>query len=184
MSENKMIVLGVCGGIAACKSAELCSKLVQAGADVQVIMTENARRFVTELTFRTLSRRPVVASLWENGGEWQPEHVALADRAALFLAAPATANFLAKMAHGIADDALSTFAATFRGRTLIAPAMNPAMWSHDACVENVRILRERGVHFIGPERGHVACGADGVGRMSEPERILECAFQLLKETTP
>ncbi len=180
MSEKKLTVLGVCGGIAAYKSAMLCSKLVQSGVDVQVIMTENACRFVTELTFRTLSRRPVITSLWENAGEWKPEHVALSEEAELFLVAPATANFLAKFANGIADDALSTFAATFNGKTLLAPAMNPEMWHHAACVENVEKLRSRGIHFAGPERGHVACGADGSGRMSEPALIFETAFQLLK----
>ncbi len=180
MSERKSIVLGVCGGIAAYKSAALCSKLTQLGIDVQIIMTENAARFVSELTFRTLSRRPVITSLWEELGEWKPEHVALSARCGLFAVAPATANFIAKFACGIADDALTTFAATFNGPVLLAPAMNPEMWRHAACVENVEKLRRRGVHFIGPERGHVACGDDGPGRMSEPERILEYSLQLFK----
>ena len=137
--ERPFIVLGVTGGIAAFKAAELCSSLVKKGCDVQVIMTENACRFVTELTFRTLSQRPVVTTLWDVP-EWHPEHVALANRADLFIVAPATANFLAKYANGIADDALSTFAATYAGPAVIAPAMNPAMWCHPACQANAALL--------------------------------------------
>ena len=172
--ENKTpLVLGVTGGIAAFKAAELCSMLMKNNFDVQVIMTENACRFVTELTFRTLSRNPVITTLWDNP-VWQPEHVALADRAEYFIVAPATANFIAKFACGIADDALSTFAATFAGKTLIAPAMNPKMWAHPACQENSAKLRERGVCFVGPVAGRVACGADGIGRMAEPEDIFRC----------
>jgi len=166
-----VVVLGVTGGIAACKAAELCSLLAKREFDVHVIMTENALRFVGELTFRTLSRNPVVTSLWDRP-QWQPEHVALASRASLFIVAPATANFIAKMSCGIADDALSTFAATYSGPTVIAPAMNPAMWAHPACRRNVAELTARGVIFAGPETGHVACGPDGTGRMSEPEAIL------------
>lgn len=176
--ERPFIVLGVTGGIAAFKAAELCSSLVKKGCDVQVIMTENACRFVTELTFRTLSQRPVVTTLWDVP-EWHPEHVALANRADLFIVAPATANFLAKYANGIADDALSTFAATYAGPAVIAPAMNPAMWCHPACQANAALLAERGVTFAGPVAGHVACGADGVGRMMEPEDILSIAEKFL-----
>jgi phosphopantothenoylcysteine synthetase/decarboxylase len=167
---SKLIVLGVTGGIAAYKAADLCSKLAKSG-EVQVIMTENACRFVTPLTFRTLSRRPVITSLWDNDAQWRPRHVELANEAALLVVAPATANFLAKAAHGIADDALSTFAATFNGKKLFAPAMNPEMWANAACRENVEILRRRGVHFAGPAAGHVACGADGTGRMVEAAEI-------------
>ncbi len=164
------IVLGVTGGIAAYKAAGLCSSLVKAGFEVQVIMTENATRFVTPLTFRTLSRRPVVTGLWEIP-QWQPEHVAAADSAELFAVVPATANFLAKFAGGIADDALTTFAATFHGPTIVAPAMNPKMWSHPACRANVEVLKSRGVEFVGPAEGHVACGADGIGRLADPAEI-------------
>ena len=175
---SKVIVLGVTGGIAAYKSAFLCSKLVQAGYDVRVVMTENAAKFVTPLTFRTLSRNPVTTSLWDEP-EWKPEHVALANIADLFVVAPATANFLAKAEYGIADDALSTFAATFQGKHLYAPAMNPKMWSHCACQENVRILKERGVTFAGPADGNVACGAAGTGRMIEAVEVQEIIKSLL-----
>lgn len=176
---SKVVVLGVTGGIAAYKSAAICSQLVQSGYDVKVVMTENAAKFVTPLTFRTLSRNSVITSLWDEP-EWKPEHVALANCADLFVTAPATANFIAKYANGIADDALTTFAATFAGKTIIAPAMNPAMWKHPACVENVEKLKKRGVILVGPEAGHVACGEPGFGRMSEPEKIIAAVKDALK----
>ena len=176
--SRSLIALGVTGGIAAFKSAMLCSELVKSGFDVQVIMTENAEHFVTPLTFRTLSRRPVVTSLWDLP-QWQPEHVALAQSAELFITAPATVNFIAKYANGIADDALSTFAATFNGKSAIAPAMNPNMWNHWACRENIARLAAHGVRIIGPASGHVACGADGVGRMSEVSEILDVIQEML-----
>ena len=175
---KQLIALGVTGGIAAFKSAALCSELVKSGFEVQVLMTENATRFVTPLTFRTLSRNAVVTSLWDLP-QWQPEHVSLAQSAALFVTAPATADFIAKYACGIADDALTTFAATYDGPVLLAPAMNPKMWGQPACADNVALLKSRGVSFCGPVSGHVACGADGVGRMAEPEQILAAIETLL-----
>ena len=174
---KKLIVLGVTGGIAAYKAADLCSKLAKKYA-VQVIMTENAQRFVGPLTFQTLSRRPVITTLWENA-DWRPQHVELSCEADLFICAPATANFIAKYANGIADDALSTFAATFHGAVLVAPAMNPQMWSAPACIANVAVLKERGVHFAGPADGDVACGAGGTGRMVEALEIMTAAVELL-----
>ena len=175
--EKTVIALGVTGGIAAYKAADLCSRLAKKYV-VKVLMTENATRFVTPLTFKTLSRNPVATSLWEES-EWRPEHVALADEADLLAVVPATADFIAKYAHGIADDALTTFAATFDGPVLLAPAMNPKMWSRPACADNVALLRSRNVSFCGPVAGHVACGADGVGRMAEPERIFAAIETLL-----
>ena len=176
--SKTLIALGVTGGIAAYKSAQLCSDLVKAGFEVQVIMTENAARFVTPLTFRTLSRNPVVTSLWELP-QWQPEHVALAQSAELFITAPATVNFIANYANGIADDALSTFAATFNGKAAIAPAMNPNMWRHWTCQENIEKLSSHGVRIIGPAAGRVACGTDGMGRMSEVSEILSVIKEML-----
>ena len=176
---EQVIALGVTGGIAAYKAAELCSRLAKK-YDVRVLMTENATRFVTALTFKTLSRHAVVTSLWEEP-EWRPEHVALADEASLLAVVPATADFIAKFAHGIADDALSTFAATFDGPAVLAPAMNPKMWRHPACVDNVALLKKRGVNFCGPAAGHVACGADGVGRMAEPLEILSAIEAIMAE---
>ena len=175
---SKLIVLGVTGSIAAYKAADLCSKLAKE-FEVQVIMSENACRFVTQVTFRTLSRRPVITTLWEDESQWRPRHVELADEADLFAVVPATANFLAKSAHGIADDALSTFAATFNGTHIYAPAMNPKMWAHTACVENVRLLKERKVIFAGPASGNVACGTAGTGRMIEAAEVLEIIKQHL-----
>ncbi len=171
MKSDKLIVLGVTGSIAAFKAADLCSKLAKE-FEVQVMMTENACRFVTPVTFRTLSRRPVITTLWADESLWRPRHVELADEAALFVVVPATANFLAKAANGIADDALSTFAATYGGKHIYVPAMNPKMWAHPACVENVQRLRERNVLFAGPADGEVACGAGGRGRMVEVPEIL------------
>ena len=178
--SKTLIALGVTGGIAAFKSAQLCSDFVKAGFEVQVIMTENATRFVTPLTFRTLSRNPVITSLWELP-QWQPEHVALAQNAELFITAPATVNFIAKYANGIADDALSTFAATFNGKSAIAPAMNPNMWNHWTCQENIAKLKAHGITIIGPAAGRVACGADGVGRMSEVSEIFTTVMDMLKK---
>ena len=173
----KHIVVGVTGGIAAFKACQLVSDLSKKH-EVQVIMTENAQKFVTPLTFQTLSRRPVITSLWESY-EWRPRHVELADEADCFVCAPATANFLAKYANGIADDALSTFCATYQGLSIVAPAMNPKMWSQSACMENVNTLKLRGVQFAGPATGHVACGPGGTGRMLEPAEILTIIKSLL-----
>lgn len=169
---EKLIALGVTGGIAAYKAADLCSMLMKNGYAVQVIMTENATRFIAPLVFNTLSQRPVITSLWDNH-DWKPQHVSLANEAALFAVVPATANFIAKFAHGIADDALSTFAATFYGTTVVAPAMNPLMWSNAACQENVEVLKRRGVIFAGPDDGHVACGASGAGRLTGVPEIFD-----------
>lgn len=177
--KKHVIVLGVTGGIAAYKAADLCSKLVQGNYDVQVVMTENAARFVTPLTFQTLSRRPVITSLWD-APDWKPEHVALADGAELFVVAPCSANFLGKYAHGIADDALTTFAISCACPVLLAPAMNPEMWKHPAVAANVSLLRSRGVDFVGPAFGRVACGPDGQGRMCEVEEIREAIGRVFK----
>ena len=151
MSEKvqKHIVLGVTGGIAAYKAADLVSKLSQMGMIVHVVMTESATKLVAPQTFMTLSRQPVVTSLWDVA-DWRPEHVALGDLADLMVIAPCTANMLAKIAHGIGDDALSTCVLANQAPLLVAPAMNPAMWNNPAVQENVRILQARGVHFAGP----------------------------------
>ncbi|MDD5699403.1 MAG: flavoprotein [Victivallaceae bacterium] len=181
MSEQ-CLVLGITGGIAAYKAADLCSKLVQKTYDVHVIMTASAQELITARTFLTLSRNPVITSLWEEP-DWQPGHVALAERAGLLVVAPCTANFIGKLAHGIADDALTTYALTHSGRVLLAPAMNPKMWHNAAVQANVALLKERGGEFIGPESGRVACGGAGLGRMAEPDEIISRIEQLcpLKE---
>lgn len=174
MSDNslKSIALGVTGCIGAYKAADLCSKLVQKGFGVHVIMTANAAKLVTPLTFQTLSQNRVVSTLWDTP-EWEPQHICLADKCCLLVIVPCTANTLAKLAYGIADDALSTYALSHRGPLLIAPAMNPRMWEHPAVQTNVKILKERGAEIIGPGIGRVACGDIGTGRLEDISVIIE-----------
>lgn len=178
--SQRVIVLGVTGSIAACKAADLTSKLVQAGADVHVVMTDSATKLVQPITFLTLSRRPVITDLWALS-DWQPGHIALADRAELLVVAPATANILGKMAHGIADDALSTFALSHAGPVLVAPAMNPRMWAHPAVRANVETLKSRGVAVVGPAEGRVACGTGGIGRLAPVPEIIAGIGESLPE---
>ena len=176
---GKEIVLGVTGGIAAYKAAEIVSRLRKMGASVHVIMTENARQFITPLTLETLSGNPVVHDTFERPATWEVEHIALAKRAEVFVIAPATANILAKMACGIADDMLSTTVLATKAPVLVAPAMNTGMWTAPATRQNVETLRQRGVCFVGPEAGFLACGDEGSGRMSEPAAIVEAIEAIL-----
>jgi phosphopantothenoylcysteine synthetase/decarboxylase len=173
-----VVVLGVTGSIAAYKAADLTSKLMQANVEVRVMMTESATKLVQPQTFLTLSRQPVITGLWDLPS-WQPEHIALAERAALLVIAPATANILGKMANGIADDALSTFALSHTGPVLVAPAMNPRMWQHPAVRANCALLKERGVIVVEPGTGRVACGEEGTGRLAPVEDILASILQIL-----
>ena len=176
---GRKIVLGVTGGIAAYKSAELVSRLRHLGAEVHVIMTRNAAEFVSPLTFQTLSANQVVTDTFQAPEYWNVEHVALAKLAEVFVIAPATANIIAKMAAGIADDMLSTTVLATKAPVLVAPAMNTGMWTAGATCANVQTLRERGIHFIGPDSGILACGDEGAGRMSEPEAIAEEICRIL-----
>ncbi len=176
---GKEIVLGVTGGIAAYKSAEVVSRLRHLGARVSVIMTKNAAEFVAPLTFQTLSANQVTLDTFQAPEYWNVEHVALAKRAEVFVIAPATANILAKMACGIADDMLSTTVLATKAPVLVAPAMNTGMWTAAATQKNVETLKARGVHFVGPGHGLLACGDEGAGRMSEPEEIVEAIGALL-----
>ena len=176
---GKEVVLGVTGGIAAYKSAEVVSRLRHLGINVNVIMTKNATEFVAPLTFETLSANPVVTDTFNRPERWEVEHVALAKKADVFVIAPATANILAKMACGIADDMLSTTVLATRAPVLVAPAMNTGMWTAEATQKNVAVLKQRGVHFVGPDSGILACGDTGAGRMSEPEAIVEAILGLL-----
>lgn len=173
MNAGRMIVVGVTGSIAACKSVELVSQLSRSGLDVRVIMTRDAQRFVTALPFKTLSRNPVITDLYDEEEGWKPSHIDVADRAAMLVIAPATANTIARIAHGIADDALTCVALALEPGTpvLIAPAMNGKMWLNPATQYNVELLKSRGVEFIGPEAGMLSCGYEGLGRMSEPGTI-------------
>jgi phosphopantothenoylcysteine decarboxylase len=180
MAVIKKIVLGVTGSIAAHKAADLASLLAKAQGDVFVVMTADAQRFITPLPFKTLTRNPVVTGLYDEEAGWQPAHIRLADEADVLLIAPATANVIAKMAHGIADDALTCIALALnpKARILIAPAMNGKMWLHPATQENVKTLKSRGAKFIGPDEGMLSCGYEGIGRLWPVEKIAERALQL------
>ncbi len=169
--KQKQIVLGVTGSIAAYKAAELASLLVKQGHDVFVVMTQDATEFITPLTFQTLSKNPVTTSFYDEKESWHPGHIALADRADLLLLAPATANIIAELAHGLAGHPLAAIALATRAPILLAPAMNGKMWEHAATQENVASLGKRGVEFIGPEAGMLACGYEGLGRLWKVEEI-------------
>jgi phosphopantothenoylcysteine synthetase/decarboxylase len=180
MSRPARIVLGVTGSIAAHKAVDVASQLTRLGHEVNVVMTRDAQRFVTEVPFRTLSRRPVVTDLYDEDGGWKPRHITLADEADLFLVAPATANTLAKLAHGLADDALACIALALQPGVpvLLAPAMNGRMWLHPATQANVALLQSRGAEILGPEPGLLSCGYEGIGRLVGVEpivaRVVEC----------
>jgi len=182
MSCKHNIVLGVTGSIAAHKAADLASLLTKAGHAVQVVMTADAQRFITPLPFKTLSRHPVVTDLYDEEEGWKPLHVRLADEADLLLIAPATANFMAKLAHGLANDALSCLALALNpdAKILIAPAMNGKMWLHPATQHNVATLKSRGAVFIGPEKGMLSCGYEGLGRLWPVEDIARRAGKILR----
>jgi phosphopantothenoylcysteine decarboxylase/phosphopantothenate--cysteine ligase len=169
------VVLGVAGSIAAYKAADVASRLAKAGHDVHVVMTRAAKELVTPATFHPLTGNPVLSDLFDQGAaasEYRVEHVGLADRAEVFLLAPATANVLGKVAHGIADDFLTTLVLAYAGPVVVAPAMNDNMWLHPAVQQNVARLREFGYRFVDPEAGDLACGRSGVGRLAAPERVV------------
>ena len=168
------IVLGVTGSIAAHKAIDLASRLTQAGHRVNAVLTADAQRFVTPLPFKTLTRQAVVTDLYDEEEGWKPTHIRLADEADLLLIAPATAHCLAKLAHGLAGDALSCIALALRpeAQVLIAPAMNGKMWLHPATQANVALLKSRGVRWVGPADGLLSCGYEGIGRLSPIEDIL------------
>jgi phosphopantothenoylcysteine decarboxylase len=174
----KTIVVGITGSIAAYKAADLVSKLVKRQHDVYVAMTHGAQQFITPLTLQTLSRHPVLTDVFTVEG-WHPGHIDLADRADLLLVAPATANIIAELANGFAANPISEVALASRAPLLIAPAMNGKMWLHPATQENVARLKSRGVHFIGPEEGLLACGYEGLGRLWNVDAILIRAEELL-----
>lgn len=173
------IVLGVTGSIAAYKAAELVRLMTKRAWDVSVVMTRAAAEFVAPLTFQTLSRRPVGVGLFDEKDGWHPEHISYADRADVLVVAPCTANVMAKMAHGLADDLLSCTALATAAPVVVAPAMNVKMWAHAATQENVAVLKGRGVTFAGPDEGELACGYEGRGRMLEPEAILRVVETVL-----
>jgi len=176
------VVLGVSGGIAAYKSAELVRLLVKEGIEVHCILTKHALQFITPLTLATLSGNRVLIGNFEASETGKIQHIALAEKADLILIAPATANVLAKLAHGIADDLLTTTALAAQGRVAVCPAMNVFMWENPATAENLHILESRGVEIIGPAKGELACGYEATGRMEEPTMILESVMLLLKRS--
>jgi phosphopantothenoylcysteine synthetase/decarboxylase len=179
---KKNLVLGVTGSIAAHKAADLASLLTKQHWQVHVVMTADAQRFITPLPFKVLTRQPVVTDLYDEESGWQPMHVRLADEADVLLIAPATANVIAKLAHGIADDALTCLALALppKAKIVIAPAMNGKMWLHPATQENAATLKSRGVEFIGPDKGMLSCGYEGLGRLWPVEAIAARVAKLLR----
>lgn len=173
MLKGKKIVLGVTGGIAVYKAVDLVSRLRKQGAEVRVIMTAHAQEFVTPLTFKEISGNQVAVSMWNSNQEFNVEHIALANWADLFLIAPATANILAKMAHGLADDLLSTTLLATKVPVIACPAMNTGMYENPVTQENIEKLKSRGIIIIPPAVGHLACGTSGPGRLPEPQSIVD-----------
>jgi phosphopantothenoylcysteine decarboxylase len=179
----KRILLGISGSIAAYKAADIASQLVKQGCEVTCIMTKQAQEFITPLTLQVLSKQPVVTDLFDEKESWRPTHIQLADNADLLLVAPATANVLAAMAHGFANDALTSIALATRAPILIAPAMNGKMWLHAATQQNVATLKSRGCKFIGPDEGMLACGYEGTGRLWPVQGVIDAALAVLNTGT-
>ena len=170
--QGREIVVGVTGSIAAYKAAEVVSQLVQRGAGVTVVMTRSAAEFVGAITFQTLTRRRVMMDQFDLESVVDPTHISLTEKADLVLVAPATANFLAKAAHGIADDMLTSLLLAVTCPVLVAPAMNDRMWNHPAVKDNLAVLRKRGVRFVDPDSGFLACGTYAKGRLADPASII------------
>ena len=178
------LVLGVTGGIAAYKSAELASQLVQADFRVSTVLTAAAEQFIGSTTFEALTGRPVYRHLFDPVDEFQGAHIGLARRAELLVIAPASADFLARMANGLADDLLSTLVLAMNAPVLVAPAMNTSMWNHPAVQRNLQQVRDDGVHVVDPESGWLSCGQVGEGRMAPPAVIAGRVRQLLDGEAP
>jgi phosphopantothenoylcysteine synthetase/decarboxylase len=176
------VVLGVTGSIAAHRAVDLTSLLAKAGCVVRVVMTADAQRFVSDLPFKTLSRGPVITDLYDEEEGWKPSHIRVADEADLMIIAPATANTLARLAHGMADDALGCVALALNPGVplLVAPAMNGKMWSHPATQSNVAILVARGAEILGPDHGMLSCGYEGVGRLLPVDLIAGRVLEVLR----
>ena len=181
MSDKKNIVVGITGGIASYKTIEVISRLKKYGYEINVILTKNACEFVTPLTLETISNNPVITDMFNRETPWEVEHISLAQKADLFLIAPATANVIGKIANGIADDMLTTTIMAHTKKKLIAPAMNTNMYNNIAVQNNIKKLKEMGYEFVGPESGMLACKDEGKGRMSEPEKIADECHRLLSD---
>ncbi|MDI6734869.1 MAG: bifunctional phosphopantothenoylcysteine decarboxylase/phosphopantothenate--cysteine ligase CoaBC [bacterium] len=184
MLKGKNIILGITGSIAAYKSAELTSQLVKLGANVTAIMTKAATHFISPLTLSTLSKNKVITDLFETPLNSEVEHINLADKADILLIAPATANIIGKIAAGIADDFLTTFALACKSPILIAPAMNERMYLNPILQENIKKLKKQGVYFVEPEVGNLACGEQGIGRLADVHKIVAAIESILKPTSP
>lgn len=178
------VVVGICGGIAAYKTASVVSALVQRGAGVTVAMTDAGQRFVTPLTFESLTARQVFTSTWESANYHDPQHLNLTEAADLFIIAPATANMIGKIAHGLADDLVSTMVMSAACPVLLAPAMNTRMWENKIVQQNLKTLLSLGFKTVGPESGWLACRTIGAGRMSEPDSIVAAAVEFLRSSAP
>ena len=178
--RNCEILLGVSGGVAAYKAADLCSRLVQRGAKVTVIMTESAHQFIGATTFEALTGRPVYSHAFEAKEHFQGEHIGLARRAELTVIAPATAQTIARLANGMADDLLSTTVLVTTAPVIVAPAMNCDMWAKPAVQRNAKQLTDDGYVLVGPEEGWLSCGQTGAGRMADPRNILDAIESTLK----
>ncbi len=181
LTMKKRVLLGVTGSIAAYKACELTRHFVKNNEfNLHILMTSAAAKFVTPLTFQTLSRNPVAKNQFDEPREWNPAHIALAEKAAIFIVAPCTANVIAKLCHGIADDILTSTALACQCPLLIAPAMNTGMLDNPATQANMATLKSRGVFFVEPDTGDLACGTEGRGRMAEPQKIYETALKILR----
>ncbi len=178
--KGQCIVLGVCSSIAVYKACDIVSMLVKMGADVRVIMTDNACKLISPRIFQTLSRNQVYTTMWSNVSDWKPEHISLAQQADIFVVAPATANTIGNFANGIASDMLSSTYIATKAKVLIAPAMNSNMIEHPAVIRNMDRLKNDGVEFIESEDGMLACGVEGRGRLASVEKIVEKIVEKLK----
>ncbi len=180
--DGLRVLLGVSGGVAAYKAVDLASRLAATGADVRVVMTESACRLICPKSFEAVTGSAVFTNLWGASADYKIGHIALADWAGVVVVAPATANIIGKIANGICDDLLSTvLCACWAKPALLAPAMNEKMWRNPAVQRNVKAVRQMGFEVIGPAKGRLACGADGLGRMSEPQDILERTEKLVSK---
>lgn len=189
MLDNLNILLGVSGGIAAYKAVDLASKLTADNAKVKTVMTENACQLVSPKSFEAVTHSPVLTSLWSSTEKYDIGHIAMVDWADILVVAPATANIIAKIANGICDDLLSTILCAAwplikSGTVLLAPAMNSNMWDNPAVKQNIKKIKEMGIELIGPEKGRLACGAEGIGRMSQPQDILKAIEKIADKTKP
>lgn len=175
---KKNIVVGVTGGIACYKAVEIVNNLVKNGFEVDVIMTENATKFITPLTFQTLSKNKVVIEMFDEVEKWDTKHISLAQKADIMLIVPATANIIGKIAHGIADDMLTTTVMATRAKVIIAPAMNTGMWENPIVQNNIKLLKEYGYHILDTDTGRLACGDIGGGKLLNWEEIVNIVIEL------